>query len=335
MITNSFQPYLRRVEVLVGPLSELMGGGSKGEALRFYGDGTNNNFRIAFSVNKQLPTTCTPTSISIYNLSPGTRSTLHVPKTAPPIDLIQNGAKVVLNVGWENGDLVQVFQGTMLSCYSQRQGPDIITTMMSLAGAGDLVSSITPSPFTRLGEGGPTSIGSGNDTSSTFVKGQSVSEIVYVLATNFPSIAVDKKNIVIKEYNLGSAGWTFAGPVAEGLDKLSRQYGFSWWIDNGKFYAKDDKTAFPTQNVISSSNGLLLRAEPMLTGPFSQNIGASIYSLLNPYIDLGTQVKLESEINADLNGYYTPYSIRHTGDTHSDQWTTAIETQWYNMAGAL
>ena len=287
-------PFLRQVEVLIGPTEEWRGGGNERQSIRLVGDGSSDNFAIKFTVNKHVISTASPSIIQVYNLSQALRESLRSSET-----------KIVLRAGWKNTGLVQVFTGSLLYVSHQREGADIITNLISLAGYGGMSRTII---------------------SATFADLTKVRDIVKAFAMQIPGVTVDDKLIDLPDLAAGSQGWSFAGPVNAGLDKLSRSYKFDWWINNGVFYALGhDKTITGTVK-LSSENGFLMRVEPMLATPMQKQIGVSIQSLFNPYVEPGRIVEVESAVNPRLNGRYKVHTLYHSGDTHSTQWTTSIDS---------
>lgn len=289
------QPFNRQVEVMVGPLTEWEGGGSEDAAIRIYGDGTNDHLRIRFSVPKHIVSTTSPTEISLYNLSPGTRSALDKPE-----------AQVVLKAGWSNVGLLSMFRGSLMAVVSSRDGADIVTKLLCIAAMGAINRT---------------------NISQTFGAGFPLSKMLADIAKKFPGVAVDERLIVVKDVSMGNQGYSTAGSAKDALDKLSRVHGFSWWISDGLFHALDDDKIFKEGSiVISASNGFLRGAEPMLTTPFQVKRGVTIESLLNPFVTPGGSVSLTTKINPSLNGLYKVHELTHNGDTHADDWTTNIQT---------
>jgi len=291
----SDQPFLRQVELLIGPLSEWRGGGNQDQALRIYSDGTQDHLRVKFSIHKHLISTATPTVISVYNLSAGLRAALR-----------KSEAQIVLNIGWENRGLTQVFVGSLLAAVHERQGGDIVTNLISLAGFGGISRSVY---------------------SITYNNQTQISTIVKDFASQIPGIKIDPKLINIKGTTVRAQGWSFAGHTSEGLDRLARMFGFSWWINNGYFNALSDNKALQGGRVlISSKNGSLLKAEPMLASPMQKQAGTTIQSILNPDIEPGKLIQLESEVNPKLNGEYKVHTLSHSGDTFGNDWRSSIES---------
>lgn len=292
---RNVQPLNRQVEIKIGPLREWEGGGSEDAALRIYGDGTNNNLRIKFSVPKHIISTTSATTISVYNLSPGSRSSLQ-----------KSHAQIVLKAGWANVGLLSIFRGSLHAVVTRRDGPDIVTDLLCLAAIGATSRTVI---------------------SKSFGSNFQLSEMLSNIAKEFPGVDVDKKLIKVKNISIGKQGYSFAGAATELLDKLARVHGFSWWISDGRFYALDDDVVFGVENVvISSNNGFLLRAEQMLVTPWQKQLGTTIKSLLNPFIIPGGSVFLNTRINPILNGSYKVHSLTHSGDTHADDWTTEIQS---------
>ena len=307
----SNQPWLRQVEVIVGPLQEWQGRGDQANAVVIKGDGTNDQLRVRFDIRKSIMSTPDPCHISIYNLGTAARKSLQggkqqvVPGSSNKDVLAsQTGALVQLRVGWKNVPVQTIYSGTLFAVTSNREGPDIVTTLVCLAGHGSTCRSVA---------------------SRTWAGGTKLSSIVGALASEFPGITVGR--IDIQEYTLGNQGWSFCGMAKDGLDNLARAYGFSWWINDRVFYALNDRQVFQaTQAVISHKNGTLLRAEPMVVGNFQKQKGTTIRAILNPVVTAGSKVELESAVNPNLDGSYKVHSVAMTGDTHSSDWDMTIES---------
>lgn len=294
---NSVQPYIRQVELTIGPLPDYMGGGDQAKAVRIFSDGSQNGLRVRFSIRKHIVSTASPSQIFLYNLSPATRRALH-----------RSGTAMTLRAGWANTALPIIFSGGLLAATHQREGSDIVTTLISLPGGG-----VSRSIVSRTDAGGTR-----------------LRDLVIDLAKQLPGVTIDPKLIDIRDVAIGAQGTSFAGPTSEYLDKLARVHGFSWTIVDGVFQAGDDRKSFPTGVVISSANGTLKRAEPMLMTPMQLQAGVTITSILNPWVQPGRDVKLISDLNPRLNGTYKAHTLAHSGDTHSSQWETTTET-WQVM----
>lgn len=284
----------RAIQVEISSLEEWRGGDGP-VAATLFGDGSDRNLRIGFSVSKHMISTGSPSTVDVYNLSPGLRAALQ-----------KSEAKITLRAGWSTTGLVHVFSGSLLNVVHQRRGADIVTTLISLAGWG----AQNRSPISQTHNGG-----------------SKLKDVVISIASEMPGLTIEQQLVRIKEGALGPQGWSFLGPAPEALDRLARVYGFSWWVADGIFHAlDDDKTFDETATIKISPESGLLRAEPMLASPFQVQTGVTIQSLFNPYIQPGRSVILESKVNPNINRSYRVHTLHHEGDTHSSQWTTNIES---------
>jgi hypothetical protein len=288
----------------------MSGGGAGESSVKLFGDGSDKQLRIKFTLHKQEPDAAIPSSIQIYNLSKELRGVLSK----------VSGAKVRVSAGWANTPVVEVFTGSMLYATHQREGADIVTTLFVLSnwGSHQVFCSIT------------------------FAPGTLISDIVKSLLSNkagtsgLPGVTIDTKNITISdEYVLGNQGYTAIGSVAKVLTELARIYRFTWWINQNVFYASDDLAGplLGGEVTISSKNGNLLRAEPMLAlaPDRSTATGITITSLFEPRLQPGFAVKLESELNSQLNRSYIILNLTHVCDTHSDAWISQVEALMYGV----
>ena len=290
-------PFLRHVEVLIGPLKEWQGGGNSSVATKIVADGTNERLRIKFSVRSHIVSTASPSVISIYNITKELRNSLSQP-----------GIQIVLRAGWENTNILNIFQGGLLAAVTYRENADLVTTLTSLS-AGDCLNRAI--------------------ISSTVQSGTKLSALVKSIASQIPGINVFDNLIQVPDIKIGSQGHSFAGSAQDALDKLARTYGFNWWVDKGIFKAITDQKGLTGSIVdISSDNGSLIRAEPILAAPWQIQYGVSITSLFNPLIEAGGVVNLKHALNPKLSGTYLVHSLSHNGDSHSSTWTTQTETFW-------
>lgn len=293
----SHVPFLRRIEVLIGPLKEWQGGGDSASAVQIVADGTNDNLRVAFSVRSHIISTASPSVIKLYNLSSSLRNSLSVP-----------GAQIVLRAGWNNTGTVVIFQGGLLSGVTSREGADLVTIITSLSAGDCLARSVV---------------------SGTVQSGVKLVTLVKILAKQIPGISVSDDMIHVPNVKIGSQGFSYAGSAQEVLDKIGRIYGFNWWVDKGIFKALSDLQGFVgSTTVVSSDNGFLIRAEPILAAPWQIQSGVSITSLFNPLIEAGGVVQLKSTNNPKLSGSYLVHTLSHNGDSHASTWTTQTETFW-------
>ena len=294
----SDSPFIRQVKVEIFPF--------EGKSLILEGDGSNSKLRIKFTVHKHMVSTGIPSTIQVYNLSRNLRDKLSA----------STDVTVALSAGWQNTKIVEIFLGSLLYVTHQREGADIVTSLMTIEGYFGLFRKVV---------------------FDVFSPNTKIADLVLAMAMQIPNIQYDKNFIDIPDsVKLGNQGKTQAGSVDRKLDELARVYGFTWWIDNGIFYAKTDgqpfKKAISNFVLVNRTNGLL-RADPMLCLAVDQLVdrqtGITINSMLNPAIKIGGTVQLQSSMNSQLDGDYEVHNVVHSGDTHENAWTTRVESMKY------
>jgi len=344
----SGQPWIRNVSLRFGIPDES---GSKLTGGKEYiSDGSPNGLRIRFSVYHHIQSTDRPSTIEIYNLSKDTRNSLRTNKTG-----------VILDVGYTSIDgantpqRLTILTGELMASFTKREGPDLITTLLVLSGAGMLLNvakvgaeinqavGAEPLGFVETIRGRKKiafapPVGGGGST----VK---LVDIVKTIGQTIPRCLYDEKLIVIPDTIILPKMPTLHGTCASILNQLARTYRFSWSINhNNTFVAVHDDSAIIGNTItISAENGNLIRVEPTLNGPLSKQDGVVITSVLNPNLvakTTGSKVQVISSVNSDLNNTssaaieashdpdvvhgYKLTEVTHTGDTHSAQWQSQL-----------
>lgn len=285
------QPFIRNIELFIGPLTEQEGGGPTNQALRIVSDGSREDLRISFDVKKTLLSAPNASTVSIYNLARGTRERIRA-----------SLARVKMNVGYTNVGVSTLAQGGSLSVTTEKRSTDYITNIRMLDGFGGQLNGIA------------------NDT---FEGGINISSIVRSLAEKMPGVSIGRIDI---DGLLGSRGRTFSGTVAEELSGLADQYGFSWSIQNGVFQALSDVRSFARTRLISFRDRSLVSAVPLLNGPLQQETGVEIVGILDPRVSPGDRVQLESQVNPQLNGFHKVHEVDFNGDTYDRSWLMTIRS---------
>lgn len=345
MINTMAQPWIRNIELIIGPvigeINDVNSPPDFSKGLRVFTDGSQNGLRVRFQIHKHIQSTSRPSSIEVFNLSEASRQAIRVGMT-----------QITLNVGYENFEMQTLFTGSLLTSNSHREGSDIVTVLQALPGYGGM-SKVVKGEAVSDSFGAPveyalTSYGvnykTGKPMSVEFkiAEPRRLKSLLRAMGAAFLGVDdISEDTIdVPDDLELPKSGFAFAGLLGDALDKLARTYGFSWGVNNGIFRVYSDKEDQPAGNpiVISGDNGYLIRAEPVLYGPFQGQIGVSITSVLNPAVHAqpGQRVQLISRINPSLNiaesnpdkyktqGYRVT-SLTHSGDSHSSQWQTHME----------
>ena len=308
-------PYIRKIELQIGPLKEQDGGGEARRSLIISSDGSAKSIRIKFQVTKGITAWNIPATIVLYNLSNETKAAMVSPD-----------AQVILRVGWGDMDLVQLFKGSLVAITSQREGAEIATTLHCFPGARNMLTA----PL----------------KDRVWNSGDVLKKMVADLAAELVS-KVDASLIDVPDVTLGSQGWHPGEMTAsQALDALSSLYGFSYRVVDGIFVT--DRDGIPIDNLIELDNesGLLLRVEPLMmlttnTPGWPQQmtaLGVTVTTLLNPRVVAfhdpllaGSRMRIKSKINPQLGdpdkgSEYKIMTVTHSGDSHMDDWSTRLES---------
>lgn len=291
-------PYLRRIRLTLGPLEEWRGqssGQSSGRTLQFESDGTMDTLRVSGSFHKTIMGEPSPSTISVYNLARDTRDAIRAGMT-----------KVTVLAGWRNTQMHVVFQGSVHSALSERNGAAIVTKITAAPGHGSLVRGVS---------------------SRTFFRGMSVRQAVKLLAGDLPGVLVIDSGIEGIPGALRGGSWTCAGKTRDALNQLAKEYGFSWHIDNGLFRALGNKALFGGVTDLSGNGGGLISVAPALNGPMQEGSGVKIKALYVPGITAGCGVRVNSAVSPGYNGVYRVHTVGIDLDSHGDAWTMDIDSE--------
>ncbi|MFQ8890151.1 MAG: baseplate hub protein [Bilophila wadsworthia] len=234
-----------------------------------------------------------PSQISIYNLS-------RYPERHQGKPHQDHGRG-----GWNNTDLRKVFQGSIMSSSSERNGPDIVTKLVALPGYGSLVRGVS---------------------SVTFGAGTPVSVAAQKLASDLPGMTVQGGNFQGVAGNIGPRGWSYAGSTKDGLTRLGEEHGFSWSVQDGEVTAIGDRFMLGSYVELNGENGGLISIAPTLTGPMQIQSGVKIKALYIPGISAGHSIKVNSTLNPRLSGTYRIHTMSINIDAYSEAWTMDIES---------
>lgn len=259
-----------------------------------------DNLRISFSIEKTFTPTANICDVKIYNLSQYTRNQFH-----------ELGDEITVNVGYESNEGEQVlFVANSQRVYHQYAMPEIISTIEGLDA--DLFYNLK------------------------YVKGSYVDKVSAEQILRDISNQMDVRTILIPpdvpnlSYN---QGFSYDGPAESALSKVANFLNLDWSIQNKNLiFTKRGQSVDEPPIQLSAETGMIYFPEILkdmqirndfLTG--NRRIGWRVRSILNPKIKPRSQVQIFSTQNPALNGIYTVQSVRHVGDTHSNQWETIAE----------
>lgn len=255
---------MRELMIEIGPFTEAeaSAGQPTNYGLIFKSDGTNQTLKIKAHIEKSIAGATNSAQVFIWNLNQKTVTSLNEPKKS---------ISIYTKEGDEDYKLA--FFGGITGVYSERFGADIRTRILAYAAFGSMYKE-------------PASV--------SYEKDVPVEQIVKELASKIEGVDIDETAIKI-EGNLGEGGFQSQGSVPSILDNLSRQFGFSWSIQDGVFSVIMDDAGEQTAIRLDSSSGLM-KVSPRFSGITQVQVGVDIYSKYVGGIKPGQIVGIESTV---------------------------------------
>ena len=247
--------------------------------------------KIRFEIDKNMyGTSPNHSKVELFNLATQTRQN------------IKKGYLVQLQAGYNNL-IGTIFTGNVFISKSDRNGPDIITSLECLDGGSTIV-------YARLDKSygaGTTLVQILNDVAQAM----SVATSYNPVGVN-AGVAVGIPNIVFNN------GFHAIGPCKDTLTKLLKRTGLEWTVQDGNLNIIP-KTNYDgnTAIVVSSQTG-------MIGVPSQNEYFTQFTALLNPQLVPGALVQLISE-NEALNGFYKIRRSKFEGDSYDNKWQVSCE----------
>jgi len=287
--------FIRQCQLFIKPLDEVDGGGDVSDAIVINSEGRQQDLRISFRIMKNTMGFPNTSNVVIYNLSQATRQ-----------ELAKSGKAISIQAGYKQGGakLQTITTGAIGSYINSREGGVVKTNIFSLDGGQ--------------------SLGIGRYWKA-WRSEQQLKDIVKDVASNLKGVTVSEDEIKLDGIQVGRKGRTLVGRCVDILDELGRQWGFSWYIDNGVMKAIPDVSSSQTTFTISYKNKNLIHATPTIDNLVQIQTGIEIQTFLDPRIKPFDNIELESEVAPNLNGTYNVTNVSFIGDTHGKQWFTIIQ----------
>ncbi|MFT9498016.1 phage protein [Anaerosolibacter sp.] len=254
--------------------------------------------RIVFDIEKDLTNESNKGQMSIYNLS---RNTLNVVERADTIILLDAGYK---------GNIGRIFQGA-ITFVTSKGDTDIETQIEAADGLLELRDSIF---------------------SKGYKSGIRSDVILYDISISMGSALQIAPGVVHKQY---LNGFAFAGNSREALKKVCSYIGASWSIQNDILQITPAGGTTSSQAfLISGNTGMIGKPERIVksqtkgkggsgkSNEKEKKVGWRIRRLIEPSIIPGSLVKIDSK---QVAGFFRVESLKHSGDTHGDDWYTEME----------
>lgn len=134
----------------------------------------------------------------------------------------------------------------------------------------------------------------------------------------FDALGLPRGNVQIPSQRLASS-FTAAGFTRDILDRLSASYGLEWFLLDGALEIFPAETAASVGPLISADTGMV--GSPERWTDEKDQDGVQVRSLMQPQMQPGSRFELRSR---QFTGIYRAIEVEHTGDTHGNDWYTAI-----------
>lgn len=253
------------------------------------------DLRISFSCEKTNESTPNKAEIEVYNLSNATRSILEAKNTKVRLYVgylgLKKNALVYAGINL-NSNVDLIFVGNVNKVTQEIQTPDIITKIECADGENTYRNS-------RLEKGYPP---------NTHLKN------VFKDLNDAMGLGIGSQLDIpnVKYAN----GLTLSGLSRDHLDVLCRANGLEWSIQN------ETLQIIPRKKGTSDSIILLNSDSGLIENPNKTDKGVEFTSLLQPTLNPGRRVKVESRL---LNGLFKVRKVTHSGDSHDGDFTSACQ----------
>lgn len=233
------------------------------------------------------------TNIAIYNLTQASRAWIENVRRAAT-------KKVFLFAGYQQ-DTRLIFSGEYFYAWTERKGPDLVTTLQSISGL---------SLFQRA-----------HMEFSGFNNAYQVYNAIVAKLATFGLVAgyMSPKVQSLLTNAVYTKPYADSGAVTRVLDNLVRRFKLKWSVDSGQLNIYDpsdyeDQSEF----FLSSDTGMVGFPSKTDQG------GWKVSSLLNPELVPGKKVLVRSkEFKADTE--LKIVKLTHVGDTLEGEWRTELE----------
>lgn len=254
------------------------------------------DLKIDFEVAKGIGSKQNTATISIWNLTASHRKQLG-----------EEFDKIELKVGYKAGPLSTIFKGNIRDVTHTKETADVKSAME--CGDGD-------EAFSK------------GAVSKTFPSGTKPKEIVDYLAGEMPGATKGEMKGIddLPAYKrpVTLYGWSWSE-----MDKIGREHGFYWSIQNGQVEAVKNDQVLQGTTVLSSETG-------MLTIPEITDKGVKIKALLNPEIAPGRQIDVRSDFLDEESGrdkrktdqgggIFRVSDVKFSGSTRSEEYYVEAE----------
>lgn len=266
-----------------------------------------SELRCKFEISKTVYGEPNSSKLTIYNLSPDDEN-----------KLIQEGQRIIIEAGYNGSQYGLIFSGNIIQpLRSKENGTDYLLTLVSMDSERYMTYGLVGVSLVAQQ--------SSRDAINTLISSSSQE-----VGTGFLT------NSTIKY----PRGKVMFGMSKDYLEQISR-------TENCTFYTDDGKLNIISAQDIESERILDFNPQTGLIGtPTQTSLGIQCQVLLNPQIKLNSLFHVDNSritnyeytqgnpvYSLDSEGIYRVISLKHVGDTRSNDWYTEIEA--ISQAGLL
>ena len=258
---------------------------STATALKLLSTGASNELSVSFVVVKTVDSTLNKAAVQVENLNRETESKFN-----------QENLAIELRCGWiDSGTgILTIHKGGLKIIDPQGD----ITRITSVDGAGASLFAVTNRSYSGQ---------------------ESLEQVVTDLVSDMPNIKVGKLSLTGK---IGFKGRNFSGKTTDQLNMLAHQFGFTWSIQDGVFQAFMDSAS--TEKIYVFNDNTIEDIRP-IRGADGSLTGFAMRSYLDPRINPGDIIEINSVSRPQYNGRYLDTKHTMTGQSHGEEWSSVFE----------
>lgn len=261
-------------------------------------------YQIMFSIKKDNNKEPNKSSITIVNLNDDTVNYIN--------NNIKNNLAIILAVGYENEELIQVFKGTVQWISDTKDGTDRQTELHCLDGGINLMEA---------------------RTSRSYPKGTKYSRVVNDLITD---LGTTRGSVNITNDKTLPSSIAISGNTGTNLNNITRSIDHNFSIQDGSAYVTPQDGRLPANSAyISSETGLIGSPQPFhndikpakkVTKKTKKNKkptdGVRFKCEINGSILPEKTIYLKSK---NYDGAFKVVSVVHKGNYEGNDWTSEVE----------
>lgn len=247
-----------------------------------------NPFTVTFDIKKNNFTGPNMLTLKVFNLGQETRESIRKDQ----LFHIDKRQDIIFNAGM-NGNAPMIFNGTVLSCTTGKEGNNIVTNIVATDHAESRASV----------------------SKRSYKAGTPYSVIVDELITDLAINGVGK-GYVATIPGVTKRGYSIFKKTTEALAEITK----------GQFFIENRVANVVRRGGSIPANTRKITADQIIGSPSSQNSQIFLETLFFPAVVMGQMLEIESRVNPQYNGVAKVFMINHKG-TISGGVRTSVTTQ--------